>query len=328
MEYVKLGNTDLRVSRMCLGTLFRARADRTVFLSAIDEAAALGCNFLDCANIYRDGDSERLVGKAIRGRRDQFVVGTKVGSPMNDDPSTGRLSRHVIMRQAEASLERLGTDYIDLYTCHRPDPDTPIEETLGAMADLVRAGKIRYAGASNFEACRMDEMLRVSRRDGLCPLISNQVCYSLLYRRIEEEVLPFCRAEGIGATVFSTTTLGLLSGRFRHGRPPPKDTSWYRGPYNYRAAMSPEVDRVIQELIDIAERRGKTPAQVAMAWCLAREGVSCVITGADTPERVRENCGAVGWGLSEEEESRLGKVSQDIHVRLAWDCPEGYEGSG
>ena len=281
MEYARLGSTDLRVSRVCLGTVFRSEMDEATCLRALETGLDFGINFVDCANVYREGYSETIVGKFLKGRREQLIVNTKVGSDLGGE--SGGLSRAAIVRAVEASLKRLKTDFVDSYLCHFPDPSVPAEETVRAMDDLVRQGKIRYPGCSNFETWRLFEALDVSRHGNMASFASNQVLYSLLDRRIEDELVPFCRERNVAITCFATTAIGLLSGRYRYGQPPPADTSWFRGPYNYRAAVSQQVDEVIAALLEIASARGKTPTQVAMAWCLGRPGVTAVITGADPP---------------------------------------------
>lgn len=328
MEYTKLGSSDLEVSRICLGTVFRSEMAEEACLAAIDAALDQGVNFLDCANVYRNGYSETIVGKAIRGRRDRFVVSTKVGSQVEGDAASGGLSRVAITKALEASLRRLRTDYVDFYLCHFPDPSVPTEETVRAMDDLVKQGKVRFPGCSNFESWRLYEALLVSERERISPFVCNQVGFSLLDRRVEEELVPFCQQRGVAVTAFAPMAIGLLSGRFRYGQPPPEGTSWHRGPYNYRAAMTPRVDAVIQTVIDVGDARHKTPSQVAMAWCLHQPGIDVVITGADTPERVFENCGAAGWSLSQEEVQQLDEVSDGQRLKIRKDCPDGYRRTG
>ena len=327
MEYTNLGLTDLKVSRICLGTVFRSEMDEASCIATIHEAQAQGCNYLDCANIYRNGLSEQILGKAIKGRRDQFVVSTKVGAEPETGGAAGKggLGRASIISAIEDSLRRLDIDYVDTYLCHFPDPDTPIDETLGAMDELVRQGKIRYPGCSNFESWRLCEALNVCDRDGLAPFVCNQVGFSLLDRRVEHQTIPYCMRRNVAVTLFATTVIGLLSGRYRYGRPPPVGTSWHRGPYNYRAAMTRHTDQVIAAVMDVAAARGKTPTQVAMAWCLANPGVTSVIIGADTVERVRENWGAVGWKLSDEELDRLNNVSDGHCLQIRKDCLGGWQ---
>ena len=309
---------------MCLGTVFRSGIDPDRCLAAIEEAHDLGCNFLDAANIYQEGASEEIVGKAIKGRRDKFIVTTKVGSPHEDDPASGGLSRKAIHHEVEQSLRRLDTDFIDLYLCHFPDRDTPIAETVGAMDDLVREGKVRFPGVSNFSVHQLTEALQEAERTNAAPPVCNQVKYNLLERGIEDDVIPFCGERKVAVTLFATTYIGLLSGRYRRGRPPPEGTSWHRGPYNYKAAMTPEVDCVIEALIDVGRECGRTPSQVAMAWCLARPEVTAVITGSDSAERVASNFQAGDFELTTEDRARLDEVSAGMRLEIRKDAPDGY----
>jgi aryl-alcohol dehydrogenase-like predicted oxidoreductase len=327
MEYVELGSTGIEVSRMCLGTAFRSGLDEDTCVAALEEAEALGCNFLDCANVYRDGFSERAVGRFLCGRRDRMILTTKVGAQAGGGPSGGGLVPDAIMRSVEDSLRRLGTDRLDLYLCHFPDPVTPLEETLKAMDQLVAQGKVRFVGCSNFESWRLCEALHMLLDAGLRPLACNEVCYSMLDRRIEHELLPYAKAQKVSITVYAATAIGLLAGRCRYGHPPPEGTSWHRGPYNYRRAMTPHAGNVIDAVIETAGRYGKTPAQVAMAWCLRDDGVTSVITGADTPQRVRENFAAVGWKLADEDLQMLERVSEGHCLQIHKDCPDGYAGN-
>ena len=326
MEYVELGSTGLKVSRMCLGTGFRSGQDEAACLEALNEAESQGCNFIDTANTYRAGFSERVVGRFLKGRRDKIILTTKVGSKLADGgpAGPGGLSRQNIKASIRDSLERLDTDYVDFYLCHFPDLATPIEETLEAMNELVREGSVRFPGCSNFESWRLCEAIYASEHAGLAPFACNQVRYSLLDRRIEDELLPFARQRGVAVTLWATTAIGLLSGKYRFGQPPPEGTSWYRGPYNYRKAMTERTGQVIDTVIQIASRHGKTPMQVAMAWCLGQPGITSVIIGADTPERVREDFGAVGWKLTGEEVAQLDAVSAGQRLVVHKDCPGGW----
>ena len=325
MQYTKLGATGLTVSKMCLGTVFRSGIeDPDGCIAALHRAAELGCNFFDVANFYQEGQAEVIVGQAVAGKRDQFVISTKVGAPMTEELNAGGLTRKAIMREAEASLRRLNTDYLDCYLCHFPDPETPLIETVRAMDDLVRQGKVRYAGVSNYPAWMLCETLWTADRLGACPPVVNQVAHNLLQRQIERELIPFCQKHEVGITLFAATAIGLLSGRCRYGQPPPEGTSWHRGPYNYKAAMTPEVGKVIDTVIEIGQERDRTPSQVAMAWCLTRPGITAVITGADTAERVESNFGAVDWELTAEEIERLDHVSEHVRLDMRKDAPDGY----
>jgi aryl-alcohol dehydrogenase-like predicted oxidoreductase len=325
MQYSNLGSADLRVSRLSLGTVFRRKAEPAVYLATIDAALELGCNFFDTSNVYQDGESERILGRAMAGRRDKFIATTKVGAPEVDDPSAKGLRRDNILRCCDKSLRRMGTDYIDLYLCHFPDPDAPIEETVAAMDTLVKQGKVRNVGCSNFESWRLDAAIQAGQQNGQAKFICHQLGYSLLDRRIEEDVIPCCRRHGVGVTVFAATAIGLLSGEYRYGQPPPPGTSWHRGPYNFRAAMTPPVGRVLDAVRATAERCGRTPTQVAMAWCLSRPEVSSVIVGCDTPRRVQENFEAADWLLSDDDVRRLDEISAGPWLEVRKDCPGGYD---
>ena len=327
------------MSRLTLGTAFRQGVPENVALATIDAALDAGCNSVDTSNVYHtgtgvlDGDrhdglhSERILSKALRGRRDRFVVTTKVGAPELGDPSTGGLGRVNVIEGCERSLRRLGTEYLDFYICHFPDPHIRIDETLEAMTTLVDQGKVREIGCSSYESWRLYEALATSDRGSLPRFACNQVGYSLLDRRIEDELLPYCRQAGVAVTVFAPTAIGLLSGRYRYGRPPPSGTSWHRGPYNYRAAMTPWVGAVIDAVATIADQHGKTPTQVALAWCMSRDGISSTIVGCDTPERAVENLAAAEWAMPPEDAQRLDDVSAGLRLQIRKDAPDGY-GSG
>ena len=325
MKYNQLGHSDLQVSRLCLGTAFRSGCDAATCVAAIHQAADLDCNYLDCANVYRQGFSERAVGQAIKGRRDQFIISTKVGAAMDGGPGDGGQTREKILSAVEESLARLNTDYLDCYLCHFPDPDTPLDETLAALDALVRAGKTRSIGCSNYEPWRLAEALKISQREGMASFVCHQMQYNMLHRVQEEEMMPLCESHRIGMTVYAPTAIGLLSGRYRRGQAPPEGTSWHRGPYNYREAMTTEVDGVIATLLQIAEQHGRTPIQVAMAWCLHRPTVSSVIIGADTPQRVSDNFGAADWALPDTDWQSLCDAFEGHCLTIRKDCPEGYQ---
>lgn len=323
LQYARLGASDLRVSRLCLGTVFRSAPDEAICIAAIRAAAELGCNFLDCADFYGAGRSERIVGAAVEGRRDRFVITTKVGAPMPEAPAGG-LRRDYVLRACEASLRRLGTDYLDCYLCHFPDPRTPLDETLSAFDRLVTDGKVRYPGVSNFSARQVQEAAEIGRRRGWASVVCNQVGYSLLDRRIEQELLPGIAPLGTGVTAYATTAIGLLAGRYRYGRPPPAGTSWRRGPYNFRAAMTPAAGRVIDAVLDIARCHGTSPTRVATAWCLRRPAVNAAIIGTDTPEQVRQNFRDADWELPAEDAAALDRCSAGLRLVIRKDCPQGW----
>lgn len=324
MEYAKLGCTNMEVSRVCLGTVFRSEGDEQSCIALISRAIDLGCNFIDCANVYRDGLSEQFVAKVLQGRRDRLLITTKVGARTREGINCGGLSRDTILRDVEDSLKRLQTDYIDLYLCHFPDQDTPLEETLRAMDDLVRQGKIRYPGCSNFPAWELTESLRVSDRAHLARFVCNQVVYSLLDRGIEDELIPMCGRESVAITTYAPTAIGLLTGHYRYGEAPLGGSPWELGPYNYRAAMTRQTDQVIQLLTYIANEHGNSPAQVAIRWCLMKPHVASVIVGADTIKHLEEDVGAVDCKLSAEEVARLDTVSASMRMFIRKDAVRGY----
>jgi len=309
MDYENLGNTGLKVSRICLGTGFRGARDDALCRATIARAADLGINFIDVANVYGRGRSERIVGEVLKGRRDQFVVTSKVGSSVGPDPNDRGLSRVHIMREVERSLSQLRTDYLDVYLVHHVDPTTPIEETLRALDDLVHQGKVRYIGCCNFAAWQVCKALWVSDRLSATSFVCVQNFYNLLDRSEERELMPFCRSEELGMMVYSPLAVGLLTGRFRHGQPPPKDTPWGRGRSGFENIMSPAADRVVETLDRIGNERGKTIAQVTLAWVLSHPEVSTAIIGPDRPEHVEENIGGADWILSSEDRAALDDVS-------------------
>ena len=226
MDYRRFGATGVKVSPICLGSAFRGRPADDVCKATIAQAIDLGINFIDVANIYQEGHSERLVGEVLKGRRDQFVLTTKVGSSMGIGPNDTGLSRAHILREIEHSLRRLQTDHIDIYLVHQLDPTTPHQETLRALDDLVHQGKVRYIGCCNYAAWQVCAALWTSDRAGLTPFIGVQDHYNLLRRSPERDLLPFCRQQGLGVMTYSPLAVGLLSGRFRRDTPPPPDTLW------------------------------------------------------------------------------------------------------
>ena len=311
MEYRNLGRSGVKVSEICLGTAFRGSPDESVCLRTIDRAIDLGCNFIDCANIYQKGRSEEILGKALKGKRDSLVVTTKARSPVGDGINDQGLSRFHIMREIDRSLKRLQTDHVDIYICHAWDPETPLEETFRAMDDVVRQGKARYIGVSNFNGWQVTESLWTCDANNLDRFVVLQNQYNLFNRwEIESDVMPVCHRHGIGMMTFSPIAVGLLTGRYRRGQEPPADGPWGRGKYDLDRALTEQNDRVIQKLIDIAHDRDKTPAQVATAWVLDHPEITSAMIGPDDPGQVDDSLGAVGWKLTQEERSALDEVSE------------------
>ena len=316
MEYRRLGQAGVKVSRLCLGTGVRGEVDAARLTRSIHRAVELGCNFLDCGNIYGRGQSEGILGAAIAGRRDDLVITTKVYSPVGTGPNDRGLSRFHILREVERSLQRLGTDWIDVYYMHRVDPETGIDETLRAMEDLVRQGKVRYVGASNHNAAQIVERLWGADRLGLEPIVCLQNHYNLLHRwTVEPELLSLCRRYGLGLTTYSPLAIGLLAGRVRRGATPPRGTPWTQNWLD--ETLSERADAVIGTLIELAAARGATPAQMAVAWVLDHSEVTAPIVGADRPAYVEEVFAALEIELTGEERQSLDAVS-------SWDMPGAY----
>jgi len=316
MEYRRLGRAGVKVSPLCLGTGVRGELDEARLVRTIERAIDLGCNFIDCANGYGHGQSESILGKAIKGKRDGLVITSKVCSPVGPGPNDRGLSRLHIMREAERSLTKLQTDHIDIYYLHNVDPLTAPEETLRAMDDLVRQGKVRYLGASNHSAAQVVELLWIADRLGLAPIVCLQNQYNLLQRwKVEADLLPVCRRFGLGLTTYSPLAIGLLAGRLRRGAEPPPGAFWSRE--QLQEALSARGDRVVETLIELASARGATPAQLAIAWLLDHPDVTAPIVGADRPEYVDDVFGALAITLTQAERQTLDAVSQ-------WDAPGQY----
>jgi 1-deoxyxylulose-5-phosphate synthase len=316
MEYRRLGRAGVKVSPICLGAGVRGPLDEQRFIRTIEHAIDLGCNFIDCANNYGKGQSEPLLGRAIKGKRDSLVITSKVFTRVGPGPNDQGLSRPHIMREIERTLKKLQTDWIDIYYLHKVDPETTIEETQRTIEDLVRQGKVRYVGASNHTAAQTLELLWAAERLGLEPIACLQSHYNLIHRwEVEPELLELCRGYGLGLMTYSPLAIGLLSGRFRRGAPPPADSPWE--PEQLRAALSERTDRVIQMQLDLAAARGATPTQIALAWLLDHEEVTAPIVGADRPEYVDDALGALAIELTRPERQALDAMSQ-------WNAPGAY----
>ncbi len=312
MQYRSLGRTGAKVSKLCLGCMmFGGKTDEAESARIIDRAIDGGINFIDTANAYNRGDSEIAVGKALQanGKRDHIVLATKVFAPMDDDDPNmrGNHRRHVI-EQCEASLKRLQTDWIDLYQIHRPMSDIPIDETLRALDDLVRAGKVRYIGTSTFAAWQLMESLWVSRELGLNRFVTEQPPYHLLDRRVERELVPMLRTYGFAMIPWSPLAGGFLTGKYKRGQDKDKaegrHSGWFYGNHFRDRAFD-----VVEKVEEIAEGKGCTPAQLAIAWVAQRPGVTAPIIGPRTMGQVEDNLGAAEVELSEADCKALDEVA-------------------
>ncbi len=297
MRYRQLGDSDLSVSEISLGswlTYGGGVADDSA-RACVDTAFEVGINFIDTANVYARGAAEEFLGDVLQTRhRDSYVLATKLYFPMDDSGENQGLSRQQIEKQIDESLRRLRTDHVDLYQCHRYDPDTPLEETMSALNDVVSSGKARYIGFSEWHPAQIEAALDLSREQGYAKFVSSQPQYSMLHRQPEREVIPLCEANGISQIVWSPLAQGALTGKYKPGAPPPagsRATSERMGSMmgNW---LEQDVLETVQRLVPVAERLGITMAQLALAWVLREENVASAIVGASRPEQVRDNASA------------------------------------
>ncbi len=320
MEYRRLGDTGLMVSELCLGCMtFGREADEEASRGLVARFLEAGGNFVDTADVYTRGRSEEITGRSLKGVRDDVVLATKVRFPMGDGPNDVGLSRKHVIRGCEDSLRRLGTDYIDLYQVHCWDAATPLEETLAALTDLVRAGKVRYVGVSNFTAWQLMKSVGVSDALGFERFVCLQPQYSLVERNIEREVLPVCEEEGIGVIPWSPLGGGFLSGKYRRGEEPPKGSrisEAVESMEEYWDRRATERNwRVLDVVGRISEETGKSYAQISLNWLLRQPAVTAPIIGARTIEQLEDNLGASGWELDEEQVGDLSEAGalEDVY---------------
>lgn len=314
MEYRQLGRTGVKVSVLCLGCMmFGGKTTPEDSYAIIDRAIEAGINFLDTANVYSRGRSEEVTGEAIKrsGKRDKLVLATKVHGVMDDnDPNGSGNSRRHIIQQCEASLRRLQTDHIDLYQIHRPQSSIPIEETLRALDDLIRAGKVRYIGTSTFAAWQVLESLWVAKELGLNRFICEQPPYHILDRRVERELLPMARTYGIATIPWSPLAGGLLTGKYDRNTPPPADSRFAGAENNprLRARMAEAVFDVVDGLKPLAQAKNCTLSQLSLAWCAAQPGVTSPIIGPRTMEQLEDNLGALSVTLNAEDMAAIDQL--------------------
>ncbi len=307
MEYRNLGRSGLKVSAIGLGThYFGWLHDEPASRAVLDHALDLGITFIDTADVYDMGRCEEFVGRAIKGKRHDLVIATKFGWPMGGGPSGAPVdprpnarggSRHNVIRAVEASLKRLGTDYIDLYQIHFPDPSTPVEETMRAFDDLIRAGKIRYTGCSNYAAWQVSEAMWTARHHNLNAFATSQPLYNLLQRGIENDHLPVCDAHGVGIIPWGPLAGGFLTGKYRRGESYPADSLLATKPMAYFQITTDENWTKLERFQAFAQARGHTVGELAVAWLLAQSRVSSVIAGASRPSQLDGNIVAADWKL-------------------------------
>lgn len=314
MNYRRLGRTGLKVSEISLGSwlTYGNSVEEQNAARTIDEAYELGINFFDTANVYAQGEAEVIVGRALKKyRRESLVVATKVFWPMGDGPNDRGLSRKHVFEQANASLKRLGMDYVDLYYCHRYDPETPIDETLRTIEDLVRSGKVLYVGVSEWTAAQIQEALQVADRYLLDRIVVNQPQYHMFHRVIEKEIIPLSERNGISQVVFSPLAQGVLTGKYKRGASglpegsraaDPKSNMWIHN-YLTEAHLTK-----VEQLDALAQELGISMAQLAIAWILRLPNIASALIGASRPEQVKENVKASEVKLSADVIERIERI--------------------
>ena len=318
MQYRQLGRSGLMVSTLTIGTMTFGGRGKFGMVGNTDVAEArrqldrcfdAGINIVDTADIYSNGASEEIVGEVLDGRRHDVLIATKARFPMGRTPNDAGLSRHHLIRACDASLTRLRTDYIDLYQVHERDGLTPPEETMEALDSLVRAGKVRYIGASNFSAWHLMKYIGVAERDRRIPFVSQQIHYTLQAREAENELVPLSLEEGLGIMVWSPLAGGLLSGKYRRNQPHPEGsrhlTEWSEPPVHDESKLYD----IVEALLAVAEPRGVSAAQVALAWLLRRPAVTTLVIGARTEAQLSDNLAAADLVLTDDEMQRLDAAS-------------------
>ncbi len=329
MEFRKLGRSGFKVPALCLGTAtFGGGRGFTEWGNVgVPEATRLvdlcleaGVTMFDSADMYSAGAAEEILGGAVKGRREQVIISTKATFRLGDGPNDVGSSRHHLIKACEGSLRRLGTDYIDLYQLHGFDAMTPVEEALQALDDLVRAGKVRYIGCSNFSGWHLMKSLAVSEKYGLARYVAHQAYYSLIGREYEWELMPLALDQGVGAVVWSPLGMGRLGGKVRRSQPLPK-VSRLNDPDTVKIAPPAEeefVYRVVDALDDVAKETGKSVAQVAINWVLRRPSVATVIVGARDEAQLKQNLAAAGWALTPAQVAKLDAASAKERIYPYW----------
>ena len=327
MEYRQLGRSGLRISTLTLGTMtFGGKGGFSAVGSTdiegarrqIDMALDAGVNLIDTADVYSQGTAEELVGEAVKGKRDDLLLSTKVRMPMGGGPNDAGLSRHHILSGAEASLRRLGTDHIDIYHVHEWDGQTPVEETLSTLDALVQSGKVRYLAASNYAGWQLMKALAAADRHDYQRFAAQQIYYSLEARDAEYELVPLALDQGLGILVWSPLAGGLLSGKFRRDAAQPENSRHLSGWNEPPVRNEDRLYDTIEVLLDVAKAHGVSAAQVALAWLLGRPGVTSLVIGARTDEQLADNLAAADLVLSSDERAALDQVSTPDLIYPYW----------
>lgn len=310
MEYRRLGKSGLKVSEICLGTMtFGHGADETESERMVHLAWDAGVNFFDTANSYAEGESEIILGKALKSRRRDAVVATKFFNPMGKGPNDSGMSRVHIMQAIDDSLKRLQMDYVDIYYIHHVDTQTPLEEMLRALDDLVHQGKVRYTACSNYQAWRLSEALGISERLNLAQFVCYQPLYNLVVRDIEQELVPLCEHKGLGIVVWSPLAGGFLSGKYKSGERTQTGSRSEEGWAFPQRYFAENADETLQTLLQVSTDLGRSPAQAALRWVIEQPTITSAIVGARHTAHLKDNLGTVGWKLDREALDRLNEVS-------------------
>jgi len=326
MEYRLLGGSGFKVPVLSLGTgtfgggteFFRAWGSTDAKGAARLIDICLEAGLFDSADVYSNGLAEEVLGKAIAGRRDKVIISTKATFDFGPGPNDMGSSRHHLLRAVDGSLRRLGTDYIDLFQLHGFDAQTPIEETLNTLDDLVRAGKIRYIGCSNFSGWHLMKSLAISEKYGLARHVAHQAYYSLIGREYEWELMPLALDQKVGAVVWSPLGWGRLTGKIRRGKPLPKESRLHKTAENGPPVDDEHLYRVVDAIDEVAKETGKSVPQIALNWLLQRPTVANVIVGARNEEQLRQNLGAVGWNLTATQVAKLDAASEVTPTYPYW----------
>jgi aryl-alcohol dehydrogenase (NADP+) len=325
MQHVRFGRTGLQVSRLCLGTMtFGLQCDEKTSQATLDAAAEGGITFLDTADVYPVGGTletvgrtEEIVGRWLRGKREKFVLATKCGGTLGPAPWQQGTSRRHVLAAIDASLRRLGTDYVDLYQLHRFDPSTPVDETVAALDAVVKSGKARYVGVSNYQAYRVARALGRSETLGLTRLVSVQPRYNLLFRQVERELLPLCEEEGLAVIPYNPLAGGLLTGKHKRDAPPPEGTRFTLGTvgtrYVERYWKAREFDTV-DAFVRLAKGNGIEPATLAVAWVLAHPAITAPLVGASKPEQLAASIAAVNLTLDPKLKAALDELTHEYRM--------------